>query len=67
MVCTPSNHLPPSSVQSDVDVVSSFHFEVVSLLHILALGLVSGAAIMSHLFAVMNFESIIHELSVLQG
>lgn len=36
-----------------------------SLLRIIALGLISGAAIASRLFAVVNFESIIHELSVL--
>lgn len=35
-----------------------------SLLRIIALGLISGAAIASRLFAVINFESIIHELSV---
>jgi dolichyl-diphosphooligosaccharide---protein glycosyltransferase len=33
-----------------------------SLLRIVALGLISGAAIASRLFAVVNFESIIHEL-----
>jgi len=33
-----------------------------SLLRIIALGLISGAAIASRLFAVINFESIIHEL-----
>ncbi|KAH0836799.1 glycosyltransferase family 66 protein [Lanmaoa asiatica] len=32
-----------------------------SLLRIIALGLISGAAIASRLFAVVNFESIIHE------
>ncbi|KIM68148.1 glycosyltransferase family 66 protein [Scleroderma citrinum Foug A] len=32
-----------------------------SLLRIIALGLISGAAIASRLFAVINFESIIHE------
>ena len=37
-----------------------------SLLRIIALGLISGAAIASRLFAVVNFESIIHELSVLR-
>ena len=36
-----------------------------SLLRIIALGLISGAAIASRLFAVVNFESIIHELFVL--
>jgi dolichyl-diphosphooligosaccharide---protein glycosyltransferase len=36
----------------------------VSLLRILALALISGAAIASRLFAVVNFESIIHELYV---
>lgn len=35
-----------------------------SLLRIIALGLISGAAIASRLFAVINFESIIHELYV---
>lgn len=35
-----------------------------SLLRIVALGLISGAAIASRLFAVINFESIIHELYV---
>jgi uncharacterized membrane protein YqhA len=35
-----------------------------SLLRILALALISGAAIASRLFAVVNFESIIHELYV---
>jgi len=35
-----------------------------SLLRIVALGLISGAAISSRLFAVINFESIIHELYV---
>jgi dolichyl-diphosphooligosaccharide--protein glycosyltransferase len=33
-----------------------------SLLRIVALVLISGAAIASRLFAVVNFESIIHEL-----
>ena len=32
------------------------------LLRIVALALISGAAIASRLFAVINFESIIHEL-----
>lgn len=36
-----------------------------SLLRIVALALISGAAIASRLFAVVNFESIIHELYVL--
>ena len=36
----------------------------VSLLRIIALALISGAAIASRLFAVVNFESIIHELYV---
>jgi hypothetical protein len=36
-----------------------------SLLRIVALALISGAAIASRLFAVINFESIIHELYVL--
>ena len=35
-----------------------------SLLRIIALALISGAAIASRLFAVINFESIIHELCV---
>jgi len=35
-----------------------------SLLRIVALGLISAAAIASRLFAVINFESIIHELCV---
>jgi dolichyl-diphosphooligosaccharide---protein glycosyltransferase len=35
-----------------------------SLLRIVALALISGAAIASRLFAVINFESIIHELCV---
>lgn len=35
-----------------------------SLLRIIALSLISGAAIASRLFAVVNFESIIHELCV---
>jgi len=33
-----------------------------SLIRIVALALISGAAIASRLFAVVNFESIIHEL-----
>lgn len=33
-----------------------------SLIRIVALALISGAAIASRLFAVINFESIIHEL-----
>lgn len=33
-----------------------------SLLRIVALALISGAAIASRLFAVINYESIIHEL-----
>lgn len=33
-----------------------------SLLRIVALALISGAAIASRLFAVINFESVIHEL-----
>lgn len=36
-----------------------------SFLRIVALALISGAAIASRLFAVINFESIIHELCVL--
>lgn len=36
-----------------------------SLLRIVALALISGAAIASRLFAVVNFESIIHELYVI--
>lgn len=36
-----------------------------SLLRIVTLALISGAAIASRLFAVINFESIIHELYVL--
>jgi hypothetical protein len=36
-----------------------------SLLRIVTLTLISGAAIASRLFAVINFESIIHELYVL--
>lgn len=36
-----------------------------SLLRIISLALISGAAIASRLFAVINFESIIHELCVL--
>ena len=35
-----------------------------SLLRIIALALISGAAIASRLFAIINFESIIHELCV---
>lgn len=35
-----------------------------SLLRIVALALISGAAIASRLFAVINFESVIHELYV---
>jgi hypothetical protein len=35
-----------------------------SLLRIIALALISSAAIASRLFAVINFESIIHELYV---
>lgn len=35
-----------------------------SLIRIVALALISGAAIASRLFAVINFESIIHELYV---
>lgn len=34
----------------------------VALLRIVALILISGAAIASRLFAVVNFESVIHEL-----
>lgn len=37
-----------------------------SLLRIVALALISGAAIASRLFAVINFESVIHELCVLR-
>lgn len=37
---------------------------VTSLVRIVALGLISAAAISSRLFAVINFESIIHELYV---
>lgn len=37
-----------------------------SLLRIIALAFISGAAIASRLFAVINFESIIHELYVLR-
>jgi len=35
-----------------------------SLLRIVSLALISGAAISSRLFAVINYESIIHELYV---
>ena len=37
-----------------------------SLLRIVAFALISGAAIASRLFAVINYESIIHELYVLR-
>ena len=37
---------------------------IASLLRIVALALISGAAVASRLFAVINFESIIHELYV---
>lgn len=40
---------------------------VTSLVRIVALGLISAAAIASRLFAVINFESIIHELYVGNG
>jgi dolichyl-diphosphooligosaccharide--protein glycosyltransferase len=36
-----------------------------SLVRIVAFALISGAAIASRLFAVINFESIIHELCVM--
>jgi len=39
---------------------------IASLLRIVALALISGAAVASRLFAVINFESIIHELYVWQ-
>lgn len=35
-----------------------------SLIRIVTLSLIAGAAVASRLFAVINFESIIHELSV---
>lgn len=38
-----------------------------SLLRIVALALISAAAIASRLFAVINFESIIHELCVIHS
>ena len=38
-----------------------------SLLRIVALSLISAAAIASRLFAVINFESIIHELYVVEA
>ena len=38
---------------------------IASLLRIIALFFVSGAAISSRLFAVINYESIIHELYVI--
>lgn len=46
--------LAPSTVQNTI-----------SFLRILALVFISGAAIASRLFAVVNFESVIHELYVL--
>lgn len=48
----PSN-LAPSTVQNTA-----------SFLRIIALAFISGAAIASRLFAVINFESVIHELYV---
>ena len=45
--------LAPSTVQN-----------LASFLRILALAFISGAAIASRLFAVINFESVIHELCV---
>ena len=47
------NNLSPATVENTT-----------SLLRIIALALISGAAIASRLFAVINFESIIHELYV---
>ena len=44
------------------NVPSSTVKNTASLLRIIALALISGAAIASRLFAVINFESIIHEL-----
>ncbi|KAJ3515218.1 hypothetical protein NLJ89_g1889 [Agrocybe chaxingu] len=44
-----------------LDVPSSTVKNTASLLRIVALSLISGAAIASRLFAVVNFESIIHE------
>jgi len=46
------------------DVSPSTVKNTASLLRIVALSLISGAAIASRLFAVVNFESIIHELYV---
>ena len=48
----PSN-LAPSTVQNTA-----------SFLRTVALGFISGAAIASRLFAVIDFESVIHELCV---
>ena len=50
------------SVPSDVSPTTVKN--TMSLLRIVALALISGAAISSRLFAVVNFESIIHELYV---
>lgn len=47
-----------------VEISSSTVKNIASLLRIVALALISGAAIASRLFAVINFESIIHELYV---
>jgi len=43
--------LPPSTVKN-----------AASLIRIVTLSLIAGAAVASRLFAVVNFESIIHEL-----
>ena len=53
-----------STVYTLPDVSPAAVKNTVSLLRILALALISGAAIASRLFAVVNFESIIHELYV---
>ncbi|KAF9820545.1 hypothetical protein IEO21_01248 [Rhodonia placenta] len=54
----------PFAYQLPSDVSPATVANTSSLLRIIALALISGAAIASRLFAVINFESIIHELYV---
>jgi len=52
----------PTAYPVPLDVTPATVANTVSLIRIVALALISGAAIASRLFAVVNFESIIHEL-----
>lgn len=62
--CLWSNMATTTAYQVPSNLSSATVANTSSLLRIVALALISGAAIASRLFAVVNFESVIHELYV---